>query len=64
MSFLFPLLISFFSKKLSGLLNIYPKLSYFTEKGLETKEAVIEDEANICKTIVIDVGNQTWFTRM
>ena len=39
-------------------------VSYFTEKGLETKEAVIEDEANICKTIVIDVGNQTWFTRM
>ena len=39
-------------------------VSYFTEKGLETKEAVIENEANICKTIVIDVGNQTWFTRM
>ena len=39
-------------------------ISYFTEKGLETKEAVIEDEANICKTIVIDVGNQTWFTRI
>lgn len=39
-------------------------VSYFTEKGLETKEAVIEDEANICKTIVIDVGDQTWFTRM
>lgn len=39
-------------------------VSYFTEKGLETKEAVIEEEANICKTIVIDVGNQTWFTRI
>lgn len=39
-------------------------VSYFTEKGLETKEAVIEEEANICKTIVIDVGDQTWFTRM
>lgn len=39
-------------------------VSYFTEKGLETKEAVIEEEANICKTIIIDVGDQTWFTRM
>ena len=39
-------------------------VSYFTEKGLETKEAVIEDEANICKTITIDVGDQTWFTRI
>lgn len=39
-------------------------VSYFTEKGLETKEAVIEDEANICKTIIIDVGDQTWFTRI
>lgn len=39
-------------------------ISYFTEKGLETKEAVIEDEANICKTIIIDVGDQTWFTRI
>ena len=39
-------------------------VSYFTEKGLETKEAIIEEEANICKTIIIDVGDQTWFTRI
>jgi len=39
-------------------------VSYFTEKGLETKEAIVEDEANICKTMIIEVGDQTWFTRM
>ena len=39
-------------------------VSYFTDKGLNTKEAIVEDEANICKTMIIDVGNQTWFTRM
>jgi len=39
-------------------------VSYFTEKGLETKEAIVEDEANICKTMIIEVGDQTWFTKM
>lgn len=39
-------------------------VSYFTEKGLNTKEAIVEDEANICKTMIIEVGDQTWFTRM
>ena len=39
-------------------------VSYFTDKGLNTKEAIVEDEANICKTMIIDVGDQTWFTRM
>lgn len=39
-------------------------VSYFTDKGLNTKEAIVEDEANICKTMIIEVGDQTWFTRM
>lgn len=39
-------------------------VAYFTDKGLNTKEAVIEDEANICGTLVKEVGDQTWFTRL
>lgn len=39
-------------------------VAYFTDKGLNTKEAVIEDEANICGTLVKKVGDQTWFTRL
>ena len=38
-------------------------VSYFTDKGLNTKEAIVEDEANICRTMIIEVGDQTWFTR-
>lgn len=36
----------------------------FTDKGLVTKEAIVEDEAQICKTLVQEVGEQTWLTRM
>lgn len=36
----------------------------FTDKGLTTKEAIIEDEATIVKTLVQDIDNQTWFTRI
>lgn len=39
-------------------------VSFFTDKGLDTKEAIVEDEANICNTMIIEVGDQTWFTRM
>lgn len=39
-------------------------IAYFTEKGLTTKEAIIEEKAEICGTLITDVGNQTWFTRM
>lgn len=39
-------------------------IAYFTEKGLTTKEAIIEEKAEICGTLITDVGEQTWFTRM
>lgn len=39
-------------------------IAYFTDKGLSTKELVVEDEAQICGVLVQSVGDQTWFTRM
>lgn len=39
-------------------------IAYFTEKGLTTKEAIIEEKAEICGTLITDVGDQTWWTRM
>ena len=39
-------------------------IAYFTDKGLSTKELVVQDKAQICGTLVQDVGGQTWFTRM
>ena len=39
-------------------------IAYFTEKGLTTKEAIIEEKAEICGALITDVGDQTWFTRM
>lgn len=36
----------------------------FTDKGLVTKEAVVEDEAEIVKVLIQDIDDQTWFTRM
>lgn len=36
----------------------------FTDKGLSTKEAIIEDEAQICGTLIQEVDDQTWWTRM
>lgn len=39
-------------------------IAYFTDKGLSTKELIVEDEAQICRTLIQDVGDQTWFTRM
>lgn len=38
--------------------------TYFTDKGLTTKEAIIEDEAQIVKTLWQEVEGQTWITRM
>lgn len=40
------------------------KKTEFTDKGLTTKEAVVEDEAQIVKTLWQEVGEQTWITRM
>ena len=39
-------------------------IAYFTEKGLSTKELIVEDEAQICGVLIQSVGDQTWFTRM
>ena len=39
-------------------------IAYFTDKGLSTKEIVVEDEAQIVKTLWQEVGDQTWITRM
>lgn len=39
-------------------------IAYFTDKGLSTKELVVEDEAQICNVLIKDVGGQTWFTRI
>lgn len=39
-------------------------IAYFTDKGLSTKELIVEDEAQICRTLMQNVGDQTWFTRM
>lgn len=36
----------------------------FTDKGMTTKEQIVEDKAQICGTLVLQVGDQTWFTRM
>lgn len=39
-------------------------LTKFTDKGMVTKEAVIEVEADVCGTMIALVGNQTWFTKL
>lgn len=36
----------------------------FTDKGMSTKEAIIEDEAQICGTLIQEIDDQTWWTRM
>ena len=36
----------------------------FTDKGMTTKEAIVEDEAQIVGTLWQEVGDQTWITRM
>lgn len=44
--------------------NNNEKLSEFTDKGMTTKEAVIENEATIVNVLVQDINGQTWFTRL
>lgn len=39
-------------------------LTKFTDKGMVTKEAVIEVEADVCGTMIALVGDQTWFTKL
>ena len=39
-------------------------VAYFTDKGLSTKELIVENEAQIVKTLWQEVGDQTWITRI
>ena len=39
-------------------------IAYFTDKGLSTKELIVENKAEICGVLVSEVGDQTWFTRL
>ena len=39
-------------------------IAYFTDKGLSTKELMVENKAQVCGTLISEVGDQTWFTRM
>lgn len=39
-------------------------IAYFTDKGLSTKQLIVEDEAQMCGTLIQEVGDQTWLTRM
>lgn len=40
------------------------KITEFTDKGMTTKEAVVEDEATIVQVLIQNIGDQTWFTRL
>lgn len=39
-------------------------VAYFTDKGLSTKELIVENEAKIIKTLWQEVDDQTWITRI
>lgn len=39
-------------------------IAYFTDKGLSTKELIVENEAQIVKVLFQEVGDQTWLTRI
>ena len=39
-------------------------IAYFTDKGLSTKELIVDDEAQICNVLIQEVGDQTWLTRI
>ena len=39
-------------------------IAYFTDKGLSTNELIVKNKAQMCGTLVSEVGDQTWFTRM
>ena len=36
----------------------------FTDKGMETEEAIIKSKEQTCGTLIQEVSGQTWFTRM
>lgn len=39
-------------------------IAYFTDKGLSTNELIVKNKAQMCSTLISEVGDQTWFTRM
>ena len=40
------------------------ELAVFTDRGMKTKEMIVENQATICNTLIQDINNQTWFTRL
>lgn len=40
------------------------KITEFTDKGMTTKEAIVEEEATIVQVLIQNIGDQTWFTRL
>ena len=39
-------------------------IAYFTDKGLSTNELIVNNKAQVCGTLIQEVDNQTWLTRM
>lgn len=39
-------------------------IAYFTDKGLSTNELIVNNKAQICGTLINEVEEQTWLTRM
>lgn len=44
--------------------NTDEEITKFTDKGMTTKEAIVENEATIVKLLIQDIDDQTWLTRM
>ena len=44
--------------------NMSSPITYFTEKGMTTKEMVVEDKGEISGVLIQEIGNQTWFTKI
>ena len=40
------------------------ELAVFTDRGMKTKEMIVENQATICNTLIQDISGQTWFTRL
>ena len=44
--------------------NMNAPITYFTEKGMTTKEMVVENKGEIADVLIQKIGNQTWFTKI
>lgn len=44
--------------------NMSEPITYFTEKGMTTKEMVVENKSEISGVLIQPMGNQTWFTKI